>query len=97
MGLVEHVGQDGQQVVDQLDILHMRLGLGEVVLHADHVGVHSVGIEHRLHGQKIQKLYAHIEHWSRPYRLFNSELYVCICVRMDVCNVTIYLCLYACI
>ncbi len=97
MGLVEHVGQDGQQVVDQLDILHVRLGLGEVVLHPDHVGVHSVGIEHRLHGQKIQKLYPNIEEWSRYYRLFNSKLYVCICIWMYVCNVTMYLCLYACI
>ena len=53
---IEHVGQDGEQVVHELDVLYVRLRLGEVVLHPDHVGVDSVGIEHRLHGQKIQKL-----------------------------------------
>mmetsp|Transcript_2389 Transcript_2389/g.5066 ORF Transcript_2389/g.5066 Transcript_2389/m.5066 type:complete len:354 (+) Transcript_2389:168-1229(+) len=52
-GLLEHVGQDGEQVVHHLHLQHGGASVRDVVLHAQDVCVGAVCVEDRLHGEQV--------------------------------------------
>mmetsp|Transcript_35609 Transcript_35609/g.76814 ORF Transcript_35609/g.76814 Transcript_35609/m.76814 type:complete len:244 (+) Transcript_35609:171-902(+) len=54
-GLLEHVGQDGEQVVHHLHLQQRGASVRDIVLHAQDVCVGSVCIEDRLHSEQIDE------------------------------------------